>query len=88
MKEDQKKDVALFRYSIISDLVNAKDLDWGEQERLIREKCSRKWSIPYSEKTSLGRTCIVSWVKAYKTAIAISGPCIPVIAVIGAKAGL
>ena len=66
MKEDQKKDVALFRYSIISDLVNAKDLDWGEQERLIREKCSRKWSIPYSEKTSLGRTCIVSWVKAYR----------------------
>jgi len=66
MTEDQKKDVALFRYSIISELVNAKDLDWGEQERLIREKCSRKWSIPFSEKTSVGRTCILNWVKAYK----------------------
>jgi len=66
MTEDQKKDVALFRYSIISELVNTKDLDWGEQERLIREKCSRKWSIPFSEKTSVGRTCILNWVKAYK----------------------
>ena len=66
MTEDQKKDVALFRYSIISDLVNAKGLDWGEQERLIREKCSRKWSIPFSEKTSIGRSCILNWVKAYK----------------------
>ena len=66
MTEDQKKDVALFRYSIISELVNAKDLDWGEQERLIRDKCARKWSIPYSEKTSIGRTCILNWVKAYK----------------------
>ena len=66
MTEDQKKDVALFRYSIISELVNAKDLDWGEQERLIRDKCARKWSIPYSEKTSIGRTCIFNWVKAYK----------------------
>ena len=66
MREDQKKDVALFRYSIISELVNAKDLDWGEQERLIREKSSRKWVMPHSEKTSIGRTCIFSWVKAYK----------------------
>lgn len=66
MTEDQKRDVALFRYSIISELVNAKDLNWGEQERLIREKCSRKWSIPFSEKTSIGRSCILNWVKAYK----------------------
>ena len=34
MREDQKKYVALFRYSIISELVNAKDLDWGEQSLL------------------------------------------------------
>jgi len=66
MTKDQKKDVALFRYSIISELVNAKDPDWGEQERLIREKCARKWSIPFSEKTSIGRTCILNWAKAYK----------------------
>ena len=66
MKESQKREVAVFRYSIISDLVNAKDLDRGEQERLIREKCSRKWTIPHSEKTSIGRTCILNWIKIYK----------------------
>jgi transposase InsO family protein len=66
MTEDQKMDVALFRYSIINDFTGAKNLDWGEQERLIREKCSRKWTIPHSEKTSIGRSCILSWVKAFK----------------------
>ncbi len=66
MTKEEKIDVALFRYSIISDLVNAKDPDWGEQERLIREKCSKKWSIPHSEKTSIGRSCILNWVRAYK----------------------
>lgn len=66
MTEDEKKDVALFRYSIISDVVNARDLSWGEQERLIREKCSRKWSIPFSEKTRISRGCVLNWVKAYR----------------------
>lgn len=29
MTEDEKKEVALFRYSIISELVNVKGLSWG-----------------------------------------------------------
>ncbi|MGA7828801.1 MAG: DDE-type integrase/transposase/recombinase [Geobacteraceae bacterium] len=66
MTENEKRDVAVFRYSIISDLVNARDLSWGEQERLIREKCLRKWSIPFSEKTRISRSCVLGWVKAYK----------------------
>jgi transposase InsO family protein len=66
MTEDEKKQVALFRYSMISDIVNAKDLQWGEKERLIKVKCGRKWSIPFSEKTRIGRTCILNWIKAYE----------------------
>lgn len=66
MTKDEKKEVALFRYSIISELVNVKGLNWGEQERIIREKCARRWSIPFSEKTSIGRSSIISWVKAYR----------------------
>ena len=34
MTKDEKKEVALFRYSIISELVNVKGLNWGEQERI------------------------------------------------------
>ena len=66
MTKDEKKEVALFRYSIISELVNVKGLNWGEQERIIREKCARKWSIPFSEKTSIGRSSIINWTKAYR----------------------
>ena len=34
MTKNEKKEVALFRYSIISELVNVKGLNWGEQERI------------------------------------------------------
>jgi hypothetical protein len=42
MTEDEKKEVALFRYGVISELVNARGLSRGEQEQLIRERCDRK----------------------------------------------
>jgi len=42
------------------------DLDRGEQERLLREKCSRRWSLPFSEKTRIGRSTILRWIKLYK----------------------
>ncbi len=66
MTNEQKKAVAVFRHSIISDIVNAKDLDWGEAERLIQEKCARKWDIPYSGRTRLSRSTILSWIKIYR----------------------
>ncbi len=66
MDENEKMEKAVFRYSVISDLVNAKNLDRGEQERIIEEKCARKWFIPYSEKTSIGRSSILRWVSLYK----------------------
>jgi transposase InsO family protein len=66
MTEDEKKEVALFRYGIISEIVNAKDLSWGEQERLIRERCERKWSMPHSGKTRMSRSSILNWIKVYK----------------------
>ncbi len=66
MDENEKMEKAVFRYSVISDLVNARNLDRGEQERLIREKCDRKWAIPFSEKTSIGRSSILRWINLYK----------------------
>ena len=66
MNENQKMQVGTFRYSIISDIVNAKNLDWGEQERLIAEKCSRKWQIPFSEKTRISRSTVINWIKVWK----------------------
>lgn len=61
-----KMEVAVFRYSVISDLVGTRTLDRGEQERIIQEKCSRRWEIPFSEKTSIGRSSIIRWMNLYK----------------------
>jgi len=65
MDLDQKKDVAVFRYGVINDFVGGIKLERGEQERLIREKCDRKWVIPHSNKTRIGRGCIFRWIKLY-----------------------
>ena len=67
MDENARMAKAVFRYSVISDLVNARNLDRGEQERLIIEKCARKWVIPFSEKTSIGRSSILRWINLYKS---------------------
>ncbi|MCZ6625013.1 MAG: DDE-type integrase/transposase/recombinase [Deltaproteobacteria bacterium] len=66
MDEQQKKEVAVFRFGVISDFVSPARLEWGERERLLREKCARQWQIPFSGRTSLSRTTIFSWVRAYE----------------------
>jgi hypothetical protein len=65
MIEEEKLQVALFRFGVISDLVNGSRLPPGEKSRLLREKCARKWEIPFSEKTRIGHTTILRWVRLY-----------------------
>lgn len=65
MTEEQKKEVAVFRYGVIAEFVGATRLDRGERERLLRQKCARKWQIPFSGRTRLSRTTIMRWVKRY-----------------------
>jgi putative transposase len=66
MDQDKRQRIAVFRFQVIGDLVGNADLSPGEQERLLREKCSRKWNIPFSSKTRLTRSTILRWVKIYK----------------------
>ena len=66
MTEEQKKEVAVFRYGIIADFVGATRLDQGEQEKLLQDKCARKWQIPYSGRTRLSRSTILRWIRFYK----------------------
>lgn len=66
MDEEQKKEVAVFRFGVISDFVSRARLEWGERERLLEEKCAREWQIPFSGRTRLSRTTILSWVRAYE----------------------
>jgi putative transposase len=66
MDEDKKREVGVFRFGVIHDFVSGPKLDQGEQERLLREKCQRKWRIPYSSRTRLTRSTILRWIKHYK----------------------
>lgn len=66
MKEDQKKQIAVFRFGVIHEFVGGAVLDYGEQQGLLKEKCARKWQIPYSNRTRISRGAMLSWVKRYK----------------------
>ena len=62
---EEKQKIATFRFVVIGDLV-ASNLEPGEQERLIGEKTRRKWQIPLSARTRIGRSTILRWIKLYK----------------------
>jgi putative transposase len=66
MEEEQKKQIAVFRFGVIHEFVGGAVLDYGERERLLEQKCARKWQIPYSERTRISRAAILSWIKRYK----------------------
>ncbi|MEW6490457.1 MAG: DDE-type integrase/transposase/recombinase [Thermodesulfobacteriota bacterium] len=65
MSEEQKQEVAAFRFGVIHDLVGSTRLDYGEREALLRDKCARKWEIPHSARTRLSRSTIERWASLY-----------------------
>jgi transposase InsO family protein len=66
MEEDRKKQIAVFRFGVISDFVTRAHLEHGEQERLLADKCARRWQIPFSGRTRLARSTILSWIRRYR----------------------
>ena len=66
MDEQQQKQIAVFRFGVISDFVNHPNLERGEQESLLRQKSERAWQIPFSERTRLSRSTIASWIRRYQ----------------------
>ena len=66
MIEDEKMQVAVFRFGVISDFVTGAQMSRAEKRRLMRDKCARKWQIPFSEKSSLSIGTINRWCRLYK----------------------
>jgi hypothetical protein len=66
MTEDEKKQIAVFCFSVIHEFVGSMRLDYGEKQHLLAQKCARKWQIPGSDRTRISRATILSWVKRYK----------------------
>ncbi|MDP2731448.1 MAG: DDE-type integrase/transposase/recombinase, partial [Dehalococcoidales bacterium] len=66
MTEDEKIQVAVFRFSVIGDFVTGTQMSRDEKRRLLAEKCARKWRIPFSEKTRISKGTIRHWRRLYK----------------------
>jgi len=66
MTKDEKMQVAVFRFSVISDFVTAIAMSRVEKRRLMQEKCARKWRIPFSEKTRVSQGTIGRWCRVYR----------------------
>ena len=66
MTEDEKMQVAVFRFSVISDFIHAPSMNRLEKQRLLQDKCSRKWQIPFSARTRISRSTIRRWIRLYK----------------------
>ncbi len=66
MTEDEKMQVAVFRFGVISDFVNGIWMSRAERRRLMREKCARKWPIPFSGKTRITKGTIRRWIRLYR----------------------
>jgi putative transposase len=65
MTEDEKMEVGVFRFSVISDFIHATQMTRSERRRLIQDKCARKWRIPFSEKTRISKGTIRRWIRLY-----------------------
>jgi len=64
--KDQKKQVAVFRFGVISDFVTRNRFERGERERLLKDKCAQSWQIPFSNRTRLARATILRWIRLYQ----------------------
>ena len=65
MTENEKQKVGIFRFSVIHEFVGGAALSRGEQRRLLKERCARKWDIPFSDRTRISRSAIVRWSSLY-----------------------
>jgi transposase InsO family protein len=66
MEEEKRREIATFRFGVISDFVVSHELERGERERLLSEKTNRRWTIPYSRRTRLSRSTLLSWIRRYE----------------------
>lgn len=66
MDEEQKKQIAVFRFGVIADFVTGPRLPRPERRRLLAEKCARKWTIPFSDRTRIGKSTVRDWITRYQ----------------------
>ena len=65
MDEEAKKQVAVFRFGVISEFVSGNESDYGRQERLLREKSAQRYKIPGTHRTRISKSTIKHWQQRY-----------------------
>ncbi len=65
MEEKIREQIAMFRFSVIGPLISG-ELAHGSLTKQIKELCSRHYSIPYSNRKSIGAGTIEEWLYAYR----------------------
>lgn len=65
MNEAQREQVAMFRFGVIGALVSG-ELAHGELKQKLLELSSRRYSIPFSPRTSIGFGTLEEWLSAYR----------------------
>lgn len=68
-EREKKLQIATFRFGIISEFVTGVRLEYGEKERLLKEKTNRTYDIPFSKsRTRVARSTIEYWISEYRKA--------------------
>lgn len=66
MDQQQREEVARFRFGVISDLVGAVRLEPGEAATIIREKSAQRYNIPHSHRTRISAPTLRRWIRLYE----------------------
>ena len=66
MDETQREQIALFRHSVIAELIS-RPLAPREKEKLLCAITEKTWTIPGSERTRVGRSTVRDWLELYQT---------------------
>ena len=66
MDQELRRNISLFRFTIISQLVNRKGMSRGEQEAALRDIMAKDWEIPGSPRSSIARSTVLRWVALYE----------------------
>jgi transposase InsO family protein len=66
MKEEAKRRIAEFRFGVIHDLIGDRRLKRGQRKVLLQEKSACQWEIPYSGRSRISVSTILSWVRRYE----------------------
>ena len=68
MENDKNLQIATFKFGVISEFVTGMRLEYGDKERLIKEKLARSYAVPYSIRDRIARSTIEKWICDYKKA--------------------